>query len=164
MGRGVEGAVPGPGKLCVVTRDKGQGWRVLLSHHLTPQRHHCYRLGKEPNGIYLCARCLGLYPVLLVTIGFEAAWWRFESEFRWFLAFALVTPAVIDWSRSMLFGARGSNPWRTATGALAGVGLGLAFGDYLRDNSSLWFWTLMGVLTLVIGLVWWARPGRPLHP
>lgn len=140
----------------------GQGWWVLLSHHRAGEHHHCYRLGKGPQGIHLCARCLGLYPVLLATIGFESVLWRFESEYRWLLAFSLVTPAVIDWSRSMLFGARGSNPWRTATGALAGVGLGVAFGDYFRDNASAWFWTLMTVLTAVIGLVWWARPRRSL--
>ena len=137
-----------------------QGWRVLLSHHRTSERHHCYRLGK----IHLCARCLGLYPVLLATIGFEVNLWRFESVYRWFLAVGLVTPAVIDWSRSMLFGSRGSNRWRTTTGALAGVGLGVAFGDYFRDNTSGWFWALMGVLAVVIGLVWWARPTRPPPP
>ena len=142
----------------------GQGWRVLLSHHKPPEHHHCHRLGLTRRGIHLCARCLGLYPVLLATVGFEAGLWRFESEYRWLLAFSLVTPAVIDWSRSMLFERQGSNGWRTSTGVLAGVGLGIAFGDYFRDSGCAYFWTLMGVLAAVIGLVWWARPGQAPPP
>jgi uncharacterized membrane protein len=116
------------------------------------------------QGLYICARCLGLYPILLATIGFEAGVWRFESDLRWLAAFSLVTPAVIDWSRSMLFEARGSNAGRTVSGAQAGMGLGLAFGDYFRDSGCTYFWTLLGLLAALIGLVWWARPGRePRH-
>ncbi len=137
-----------------------QGWRVLLSHHGAADLHHCFRIGSPDRGLHLCARCLALYPVLALTLGFEAALWRFESEIRWLVAFTLVTPAVIDWSRSMLFASRGSNLARTVTGALAGVGLGLAFGDYFRDSGCAWFWTLMAVLSAIIVLVWWARP-RP---
>jgi uncharacterized membrane protein len=145
-------------------RERPQGWRVLLSHHASQDLHHCYRLGVTPEGLHVCARCLGLYPVLLATIGFEVGLWRLEFDLRWLLAFSLVTPAVIDWSRSMLFAARGSNVWRTVTGGLAGVGLGIAFGDYFRDSGCAYFWTLMGGLALVIALVWWAWPGRSLRP
>jgi len=140
-----------------------QGWRVLLSHHGPGESHHCYRVGHR-RGIHICARCLGLYPVLLTVVGFESAIGRFESEYRWIAAFSLVTPAIIDWSRSILFEHRGSNGWRTITGVLAGVGLGIAFGDYFRDTSCAYFWTLMGVLVTIIALVWWARPGRAPRP
>lgn len=141
-----------------------RGWRVLLSHHEPAELHHCYGLGVTRERIHICARCLGLYPVLLATVGFEAGMWRLDFGYRWLVAFALVTPAVIDWSRSMLFAARGSNRWRTITGALAGIGLGFAFGDYFRDSSCLYFWTLMAVLVVIIALVWWVRPGRAPRP
>jgi len=141
-----------------------QGWRVVLSHHTKSELHHCYRLPVTRKGIHICARCLGLYPVLLVTLGIDAGLWRFESEHRWFLAFALVTPAVIDWSATMLFAGPGSNQVRTITGILAGVGLGLAFGDYFRDSSCAYFWGLMGGLAVIIALVWWTRAGRAPRP
>jgi uncharacterized membrane protein len=144
--------------------ERPQGWRVLLSHHASTERHHCYRLPVTRDGIHLCARCMGLYPVLLATIGFEAVLWRFESEHRWLLAFGLVTPAVIHWSASMLFSASRSNRIRTITGIGAGVGLGLAFGDYFRDSSCVYFWGLMGSLAAIIALVWWTRAGRASPP
>ncbi len=144
--------------------DPAQGWRVVLSHHPTSELQRCYRLPVTSKGIHLCARCLGLYPVLLITLGIEAGLWRFESEDRWFLAFSLVTPAVIDWSASMLFAAPGSNEVRTITGVLAGVGLGIAFGDYFRDSSCAYFWALMGGLVMIIALVWWTRAGRAPGP
>lgn len=145
-------------------KDRPQGWRVLLSHHRSSELHHCYRLPVTSRGIHVCARCLGLYPLLLATVGLESGVWRFESEHRWLLAFALVTPAVIDWSGSMLFAAPRSNCRRTITGVLAGVGLGLAFGDYFRDSTCGYFWALMGVLAAVIALVWWTRAGRAPRP
>jgi len=141
-----------------------QGWRVLVSHHRAADLHRCYRLGLTRQGIHICSRCLGLYPLLMATIGLEAGLWRFESEYRWLVAFTLVTPAVIDWSASMLFDARGSNAWRTITGALSGVGLGIAFGDYFRDSTCGYFWALLSGLAVVIALVWWTRPGRAPRP
>ena len=139
-------------------------WRWVLSHHSAEELHRCYRLPLTARGLHVCARCLGLYPVLVATIGFEAGVWRFESSWRWLAAFALVTPAVIDWSRSMLFGTEGRNLWRTGTGALAGLGLGLAFGDYFRDPGCTYFWTLMGLLAALTGLVWWVRPSHEPQP
>lgn len=132
--------------------DPHTGWRVLLSHHRAHESHHCFGLGF----VALCARCVGLYPVLLLVVLLEAGLGRLDLGVRWFLAFALVIPAVIDWSRSKLFSAPGNNGIRLATGALAGLGLGIAFSDYLRDSNLSYFWALMGSLTAVVLMVWWA--------
>ncbi len=131
-----------------------RGWRLLLSHHGPGEAHRCFRLSGR---LALCARCLGLYPVLVAVVGFEIGVHRFESEWRWLVVFSLVTPAVIDWSRSMLFGDRGSNLVRLLTGGLAGLGLGVAFSDYLRDSKTLYFWVLMACLAVLVSVVWWAR-------
>jgi uncharacterized membrane protein len=106
----------------------------------------------------VCARCLGLYPVLLLVVVLEGALGRVPLTGRWFLAFALVSPAVIDWSRARLFGAPGTNAVRAVTGVLAGTGLGLAFSDYFRDSNQVYFWVLVATLAGVVLLVW--RAGR----
>ncbi|MFH2007295.1 MAG: DUF2085 domain-containing protein [bacterium] len=135
--------------------DPQRFWRLLLSHHGPGEAHRCYRL--PWSSLLLCARCLGLYPALLAVVGFEIGVGRFESEWRWLVAFASVTPAVIDWSGAMLFGGHGSNLVRTGTGGLAGIGLGVAFSDYFRDSKCLYFWVLLASLVAVISVVWWAR-------
>ncbi len=135
-----------------------QGWRVLLSHHRPRDLHRCYRLGRKDRSIHLCARCLGLYPVLLAVVTVEATWGQLLLEWRWLVGTGLVIPALLDWSGSMLFGAEGTNLRRLLTGGLAGAGLGLAFGDYLKDTSCFWFWALVVTLGLLVGLIWWVRP------
>lgn len=137
---------------------KSQGIiRAVLSHHGAEHRHHCYRLGSGPNAVFLCARCLGVYPVLLLVVGLEGALGIADLSHRWLLAAALITPTLIDWSRSQLFKGKGSNVLRTLTGALAGLGLGLAFSDYFRDPSRPDFWILIGCIAAVAALVWWCR-------
>ena len=136
----------------------GRLWQVLVSHHGPEEAHHCYRLPLPGQPRLVCARCLGLYPTLLLMVIFESTVFRFESEYRWLLSFGLVAPAVIDWARGMLFRVRGSNAVRSLTGVLGGAGMGLAFSDYFRDSSSGHFWALIGVLAFLIALVWWVRP------
>lgn len=133
-------------------------WRLFLSHHGPSELHHCYVLPlKRP--LHLCARCLGLYPILVAVVAVEGSGWVLDLPRRWFWTFLLVAPAVIDWSRARLFGSPGRNDVRTMTGASAGLGLGLAFSDYFRVQAS-YFWILIGVLLLLILVIWWInRPG-----
>lgn len=126
-----------------------RGWRLLLSHHRESEAHHCVRLGS----LALCVRCLALYPALLLVIVLEGALGQAQWPHRWFFSISLVIPAVVDWSRARLFAARGTHLTRGVTGALAGLGLGLAFSDYFRDANLVYFWVLMGSLAAVILLV-----------
>jgi len=137
-----------------------EGWGRLLSHHGPQEAHHSYRIRWRRWEVALCARCLALYPTLIAVVILEAELGRLFSWYRWFISASLITPAVIDWSRSRLFGAPGSNRTRSVTGALAGLGLGLAFSDYFQDSNPTWFWVLMGVLAVLILLVWSRRPVR----
>jgi hypothetical protein len=100
----------------------------LLAHHHPDQLERCYlvRCGARP--IWLCARCLGLYPALLLTLGLQLAWplpagpW----DMPWLAIGSL--PALLDWGLARLGRTPGSNPRRTWTGALLGLALGRAAG------------------------------------
>lgn len=136
--------------------DPFKGWRLLLSHHLEVEAHHCLRLGS----VALCTRCLGLYPALVGIVLWEGAWGPFFRPLRWFVSISLVIPAVIDWANARLHAARGSNITRGITGILAGIGLGIAFSDFFRDSNLAYFWALLGSLTAVVLLIWRASPSR----
>ena len=138
--------------------DPFRGWGRVLSHHGPDEAHHCHRFRLGGRDWALCARCLALYPILLAVVALEVRFGRFVTEDRWFFAATLITPAVIDWSRSRLFGAMGANWIRSITGALAGAGLGLSFTDYLKDSNPTWVWVLWGTLAGIIVLVWSRRP------
>lgn len=103
---------------------------LWLSHHPDSQLGRCYRIG----GVHVCARCLGLYPVFALAL---AAQWVLggPEHAAWdpFAVFALAAPATLDWARGAADPASGSNPLRTATGVLAGLGLARAGWLVARD-------------------------------
>jgi uncharacterized membrane protein len=96
----------------------------LLAHHWSDQLDRCYQIGPKQKPIWLCARCLGVYPVLvgiLVVQFFYAlsiGWWDYIA------LFVLPIPALIDWALSRLGIFAGSNLSRTITGAILGLSLG----------------------------------------
>ena len=136
----------------------GRIWQILVAHQSPEGADRGYRLPIPGSERRVCARCLGLYPTLLLVVVFESTVRYFESEWRWLVAFGLVTPAVIHWAGSMLMLSRGSNAMRTLTGVLAGVGMGVAFSDYFHDTSCGYFKALIITLVFLVALVWWVRP------
>ncbi len=113
------------------------GWRFLLAHHRAPHRDRCVRIA----GLPVCARCLGVYPVLALAFGLQL--WlhgRYADLLRgrtWepYLFAALVTPALLDWTRGRIDPASGTNRTRLLTGVL--LGLGLARLLYLHARAPL---------------------------
>lgn len=92
-----------------------------LSHHHPDEYNRTYVLG----GVRVCARCLGTYPVMLLTIvGLFAL--RAPREWRWDIpgVLALTLPALVDWAVGRFRPAAGSNFVRTLTGVLLGLALG----------------------------------------
>ena len=91
---------------------------IWLSHHREQDLHRTYRLG----GLHLCARCLGMYPVMLAGIvALFAA--RAPLTWRWDLPFVLGLTLVglSDWVVGQVRPRALPNTWRTFTGALLGV-------------------------------------------
>ena len=91
-----------------------------IAHHPEEQRCRCVRL----CGLDICARCLGLYPLLFALLCVEMAVRApgprpFEV---WILA-ALTMPALFDWARGRFEPQSGSNALRIATGALLACAL-----------------------------------------
>jgi len=93
----------------------------LLAHHPPEQDHRCVRVA----GLHLCARCLGIYPVMFAVIGAQIAC---HAPLRWpndtYLAFLLPAPALLDWIRGRFDPLSGSNLSRVASGILLGISLG----------------------------------------
>ncbi|HZN91087.1 MAG TPA: DUF2085 domain-containing protein [Myxococcales bacterium] len=132
-----------------------------LSHHREDELHRTYQAG----GLRLCARCLGVYPVMFAAIAVQLAArapldWRWDGP--WTLA--LFAPAVIDWAVGRLAPRFGSNPWRTLTGLLAGLALGRSIYIHLQNPFPVWLQVQLGAVTvagLAVILTTYARkPAR----
>jgi len=128
-------------------------WIWLVAHHDPDEEHHCLRLPFGTQGIPVCARCLALYPTMAAVIAMDLVHRPVLAGARWLVAFAAVAPALIDWSRTRLFASRGSSGTRLVTGALAGIGLGLALADHLRNPREPWVWALLGVVAVIVAVV-----------
>lgn len=100
-----------------------------LSHHHDDELDRCYRVGR----VFVCARCLGTYPILFAAIAAQLAL-HAPLAHPWDVAagLALVAPATLDWAFGRFHPHRFSNPWRTFTGVLLGLGLGRSLFIHLQ--------------------------------
>lgn len=100
-----------------------------LSHHPPDELDRCYRLGS----FHVCARCLGTYPVMFAGIALQLTLhFPLEHPLDVPLSVALVLPATLDWAWGRFQPHRFSNPWRTATGVLLGLGLARSLFIHLQ--------------------------------
>jgi uncharacterized membrane protein len=130
----------------------------LLAHHYPEDYSRCYRIA----GRKICARCLGLYPLLVLTLAFQIGM-RTRAAYEWepWLVAALTLPAVIDWARGRFDPATGINPFRTFTGVLLGIALGrTVYLNMVRPGNKLSVVHFAGLATVALVVEVVARPHR----
>ena len=101
----------------------------FLSHHRPHEYDRCFSLG----GIHLCARCLGVYPVMFAVIALQLALRTPKALALDWLALLLPLPALVDWARGRFNPRSGTNPMRLATGILLGAALGRTLYQHMRQ-------------------------------
>ncbi len=101
-----------------------------IAHHPKAQRCRCVRL----CGLDVCARCLGLYPLLFALIAAEMAVQAPGPLPRepWLIA-ALTVPALFDWARGRFDPHSGSNALRIATGLFLACALSRTIWFHMRQ-------------------------------
>ena len=138
----------------------------LVAHHFSDQLHRCYKVTIAQKPIWICARFLGVYPVLVIVMvllflyPLAIGWW----DILWL--FLLPVPALADWSLSRLKKKPGSNIIRTITGVFLGVSLArMLYIHFLHPAHTLviaqWAW-LFGawLLTEVSYRLFFAGKGK----
>jgi uncharacterized membrane protein len=145
--------------------------RFSLSHHdddACPSR--CWRL--KGTSLWLCARCLGLYPAMILAMILEPWVLPGLSEQTRAAVFAVaVVPAWIAWAHDQL---RPESPWprmvATLTAVAAGLGTGVWIWGHIRDPFHELF-TFVLVLGAVLSAAVWGLgrffnddAGRIPHP
>jgi hypothetical protein len=121
-----------------------------LSHHFEPDYHRCVKVA----GLHLCARCLGLYPTMLLVIGAQIAVRApLALPGDWWAAFLLPLPAMVDWARGRFDPATGSTFTRMGSGVLLGVGLGRTLYLHMRRPGFGLTMAQLGVLAAIFVVV-----------
>ena len=119
-----------------------------LSHHHEDEYNRTYLL----DGVRVCARCLGTYPVLVaVMLGLFAL--RAPLAWPWDVpvVLGLTLPALVDWSVGRFRPASGTNAVRTLTGVLLGAALGRSLFVHLQKPlPPMLVW--QGALVLLVAL------------
>jgi len=138
--------------------------RFLLSHHREHELHRCYAV----QGQFLCARCTGLYPVVLLVwvaqFVFHAPPREMAIE-RW-IVLGLSLPAMVDWMLGQFWPHAFSNVWRTFTGGLLGLALGRMLYIHMREPFPMGLcWQLLASLiaVLLVLLLKWAKVADALR-
>ena len=132
-----------------------------LSHHREEEWNRTYAFG----GTRVCARCLGVYPVLLAAMAVQVALhtplaWRFDGV--WSLG--LLAPALLDWGYGRFRPRTGTNLWRTFTGVLLGLALGRTLYVHMLRPFPFWLLVQAGLVTalaLPVILATYKRRGPP---
>jgi hypothetical protein len=121
-----------------------------LAHHQAHQLSRCYQVWWGERPVWLCARCAGLYPALLLGLGAQLVgrWPAADWEALWLGAASL--PALWDWAEARLGGSPGNNPRRTWTGALLGLALGRSAGLHGLSPFHPLAWGHLGMLCMVV--------------
>jgi uncharacterized membrane protein len=105
---------------------------LLLSHHPVDQWHLCYRFRLAGRDVALCARCLGLFPAMALTILAGHLSGRWPGWAEWGVLMFAPLPALVDWATSTVTGRPERKNWiRLVTG----IGLGVGIGGALHVNS-----------------------------
>lgn len=130
---------------------------LVLSHHRAHELHRTFRIG----GLHVCARCLGLYPVLAAGLLLQ---FRLGAPLRWehdfLFVMGLTAPGLWDWSRGVRDPASGTNALRLLTGVL--LGAAFARSLYVHVQQPLhWLlpMQLAMVLFVVVPALAWSRSG-----
>ena len=102
--------------------------KFSISHHHSHQYNRCYKFGK----LHVCARCLGLYPILILLIILQF-YIPFPKKYQDIFLFILPLPAIIDWASNFIFDLKGYNWIRTITGFFLGLSLSRLIWLHIKD-------------------------------
>lgn len=121
-----------------------------LAHHRRDQANRCVHLPLGRTRLALCARCLGLYPIMAGALVLQAVL-RPASMGRldWWFVLGATAPGVLDWGAGVVDPASGSNPRRVISGILLGAALGRSLWLYFGDPHHEVFW--VQILLVIFG-------------
>lgn len=112
-----------------------KGWaetrQYLVSHHEPVEWDRCYALEIRGRRVRLCARCLGIYPGILV--GLLAYPLLRPPMSHYYLVALLPLPALVDWAVTSFSDRSGYNAVRTLTGFLLGIGYAVGLVHLVGD-------------------------------
>ena len=110
----------------------------------------------------LCARCLGLYPVMFAALALQ---WVLDlgpaGRVDMLMTMGLAIPALLDWGEGVLDPRTGNNPRRLITGAMLGVALGRSLWLHAQDPQGELLWIqlfLLGAAGVAFLVVRYLRP------
>jgi uncharacterized membrane protein len=145
-------------------KNAAAGWgAVLLAHHPPEEYYRCLSLRLGGRRLWLCARCCGLYPTLLVLLVVQFVFGPAPGGWDWPWLYLPVAPFLVDWYGYRVAGRRGSNFFRVASGMLLALSLSRAL--YLHiiapfNEKFAWWCVAMAAFVVVVEMLRLAATGR----
>ncbi|MEK7484713.1 MAG: hypothetical protein AABZ60_10335 [Planctomycetota bacterium] len=129
-----------------------------LSHHYSEESERCLFFA----GVYLCRRCLFLYPLTFLVMGLSlGSSWSWPREWDIFLLWWLPVPAVLEFSLDQLRKIA-YRPWyQILTTLLLAPALGKGLARYLENQTDVLFW---GMVLVHGGICFSALVFRKMKP
>jgi uncharacterized membrane protein len=125
---------------------------MLLSHHPAEKLHLCYQIRIGRHSLHFCARCLGLFPAMLLTLFLARLGGPWPEWLVWVILLLMPLPALVDWGTTAASGRPERANWVRLT---TGIGLGVGLGASLFVNSRALLSTpVKAQFVFLLGSVW----------
>ncbi len=134
----------------------------IFCHHTKENWNHCIKINLLGKSIFICSRCLGLYPFaliwLVINLKFKIKFsYNFEKNFILYLLF----PAFIEWALSGLKVIKSSNKVRFFSGLIASFALSRWWFLWIEQYFLNIFFTVAKIyiiaIVVVFSLILWIR-------
>ena len=133
-----------------------------LAHHRRDQAHRCVLLSLGRARLALCARCLGLYPVMAGALVLQAVLRPASmGQLDWWFVLGASAPGLLDWGAGVVDPASGNNPRRLISGILLGAALGRSLWLYFGDPRHEIFWVQVILIIFTLLAVMAVKRIRP---
>jgi len=145
-------------------KNDAAGWgAMLLAHHPPEEYYRCLSLHLGGRRLWLCARCCGLYPTLVVLLTAQFIFQPAQGWWDWPWLYLPVVPFLVDWYGYRVSARRGSNFYRVLSGMFLALALSRALYLHIKapfNEKFAWWCVALVAFVLMVEIVRLAATSR----
>ena len=126
----------------------------ILCHHNIDEQNHCIQLNIFSKKIYICSRCLGLYPFAILWLVFSFMYnIKLPYKLENYLILYLLLPCFLDWTLTGLNIIKSNNLVRFFAGFIASFGLSRWWFLFINKYYMSFVWRIFFIYLAAVSII-----------